>query len=50
MGASVKIIEDRYGLQRQQLAQARAKGKIFRNDICPCDSERKHKNCHGSVA
>jgi preprotein translocase subunit SecA len=34
-------------LQRQRLTRARAKGKIGRNDICPCGSGKKYKKCHG---
>jgi len=34
-------------LQRQRLAQARSKGKIGRNEPCPCGSRKKFKRCHG---
>ncbi|HEY1748816.1 MAG TPA: SEC-C metal-binding domain-containing protein [Xanthobacteraceae bacterium] len=37
-------------LQRQRLTQARAKGKIGRNDICPCGSGKKYKKCHGRTS
>jgi preprotein translocase subunit SecA len=37
-------------LQRQRLAQARAKGKIGRNETCPCGSGKKYKKCHGRAA
>lgn len=31
----------------RRLEQARSKGKIGRNDQCPCGSGRKFKRCHG---
>jgi preprotein translocase subunit SecA len=34
-------------LQQRRIANARAKGKIGRNDQCPCGSGRKWKKCHG---
>ena len=30
--------------------QASAKGKVGRNEPCPCGSGRKYKHCHGAVA
>ncbi len=30
--------------------QASAKGKVGRNDPCPCGSGKKYKKCHGAVA
>jgi preprotein translocase subunit SecA len=37
-------------LQRWRLQEALSKGKIGRNDPCPCGSGRKFKRCHGSRA
>jgi preprotein translocase subunit SecA len=34
-------------LQQRRLNQALAKGKIGRNDACPCGSGSKFKRCHG---
>jgi preprotein translocase subunit SecA len=34
-------------LQRRRIASAQAKGKIGRNDQCPCGSGKKWKKCHG---
>ncbi len=34
-------------LQDTRLAEARLKGKIGRNDACPCGSGKKYKRCHG---
>jgi hypothetical protein len=34
--------------QRQKVAQARARGKIGRNDPCPCNSGKKFKKCCGA--
>jgi preprotein translocase subunit SecA len=34
-------------LQRNRIANAQAKGKIGRNDQCPCGSGKKWKKCHG---
>jgi len=30
--------------------QASAKGRIGRNDPCPCGSGQKYKRCHGATA
>lgn len=35
-------------LQNTRLAEARLKGKIGRNDACPCGSGKKYKRCHGA--
>lgn len=37
-------------LQQQRIESAQAKGKIGRNDQCPCGSGRKWKKCHGQRA
>lgn len=37
-------------LQRGRIASAQAKGKIGRNDQCPCGSGKKWKKCHGQRA
>jgi preprotein translocase subunit SecA len=37
-------------LQQQRIASAQAKGKIGRNDQCPCGSGKKWKKCHGQRA
>lgn len=37
-------------LQSERLDKAREKGKIGRNDACPCGSGKKYKRCHGSRA
>jgi preprotein translocase subunit SecA len=34
-------------LKHRRVQQAQAKGKIGRNDACPCGSGRKFKKCHG---
>lgn len=34
-------------LQKRRIANAQAKGKIGRNDQCPCGSGKKWKKCHG---
>jgi preprotein translocase subunit SecA len=34
-------------LQQRRIANAQAKGKIGRNDQCPCGSGKKWKKCHG---
>ena len=34
-------------LQQRRIASAQAKGKIGRNDQCPCGSGKKWKKCHG---
>ncbi len=34
-------------LQQRRIASAQAKGKIGRNDQCPCGSGKKWKRCHG---
>jgi preprotein translocase subunit SecA len=34
-------------LQQRRIATAQAKGKIGRNDPCPCGSGKKWKKCHG---
>jgi preprotein translocase subunit SecA len=34
-------------LKGKRLRQAEAKGKVGRNDPCPCGSGRKYKRCHG---
>jgi preprotein translocase subunit SecA len=34
-------------LQTQRVRQAQAKGKIGRNEQCPCGSGKKFKRCHG---
>ncbi len=34
-------------LQQQRIESAQAKGKIRRNDQCPCGSGKKWKKCHG---
>ncbi len=36
-------------LQNKRIANARLKGKIGRNDQCPCGSGKKYKKCHGAV-
>lgn len=37
-------------LQQRRIASAQAKGKIGRNDQCPCGSGKKWKKCHGQRA
>jgi preprotein translocase subunit SecA len=37
-------------LQQRRIANAQAKGKIGRNDQCPCGSGKKWKKCHGQRA
>lgn len=37
-------------LQERRIASAQAKGKIGRNDQCPCGSGKKWKKCHGQRA
>ena len=37
-------------LQRRRIESAQAKGKIGRNDQCPCGSGKKWKKCHGQRA
>nr|WP_311969935.1 SEC-C metal-binding domain-containing protein [Bradyrhizobium diazoefficiens] len=37
-------------LQQQRIAKTQAKGKIGRNDQCPCGSGKKWKRCHGQRA
>jgi preprotein translocase subunit SecA len=37
-------------LQQQRIESAQAKGKIGRNDRCPCGSGKKWKKCHGQRA
>ncbi len=37
-------------LQQQRIARVQAKGKIGRNDQCPCGSGKKWKKCHGQRA
>jgi preprotein translocase subunit SecA len=37
-------------LQQRRIENARAKGKIGRNDPCPCGSGKKWKKCHGQRA
>jgi uncharacterized protein YecA (UPF0149 family) len=37
-------------LRRKRVEQARAKGKIGRNEPCPCGSGKKFKRCHGRRA
>ena len=37
-------------LQQRRIASAQAKGRIGRNDQCPCGSGRKWKKCHGQRA
>lgn len=37
-------------LQERRIANAQAKGKIGRNDQCPCGSGKKWKKCHGQRA
>lgn len=37
-------------LQQSRIASAQAKGKIGRNDQCPCGSGKKWKKCHGQRA
>ena len=37
-------------LQQSRIATAQAKGKIGRNDQCPCGSGKKWKRCHGQRA
>lgn len=37
-------------LQQQRIESAQAKGKIGRNDQCPCGSGKKWKKCHGQRA
>jgi preprotein translocase subunit SecA len=34
-------------LQQRRIENAQAKGKIGRNDQCPCGSGKKWKKCHG---
>nr|WP_244558449.1 SEC-C metal-binding domain-containing protein [Tardiphaga sp. OK246] len=34
-------------LRRRRINDARAKGKIGRNEPCPCGSGKKYKRCHG---
>lgn len=37
-------------LQQRRIASAQAKGKIGRNEQCPCGSGKKWKKCHGQRA
>lgn len=37
-------------LQQRRIATAQAKGKIGRNNQCPCGSGKKWKKCHGQQA
>ncbi len=37
-------------LQQRRIENAQAKGKIGRNDQCPCGSGKKWKKCHGQRA
>lgn len=37
-------------LQQRRIANAQAKGKIGRNDQCPCGNGKKWKKCHGHFA
>jgi preprotein translocase subunit SecA len=37
-------------LQERRIASAQAKGKIGRNEQCPCGSGKKWKKCHGQQA
>jgi len=37
-------------LQQRRIASAQTKGKIGRNDQCPCGSGKKWKKCHGQRA
>lgn len=37
-------------LQQRRIASAQAKGKIGRNNQCPCGSGKKWKKCHGQRA
>jgi preprotein translocase subunit SecA len=37
-------------LQQRRIASVQAKGKIGRNDQCPCGSGKKWKKCHGQRA
>jgi preprotein translocase subunit SecA len=37
-------------LQQRRISSAQAKGKIGRNDQCPCGSGKKWKKCHGQRA
>ncbi len=37
-------------LQQRRIASAQIKGKIGRNDQCPCGSGKKWKKCHGQRA
>jgi preprotein translocase subunit SecA len=42
-----RIKEASLSLLRKRVDQARAKGKIGRNETCPCGSGKKFKRCHG---
>jgi preprotein translocase subunit SecA len=42
-----RIRQASLSLRRARLTRARAKGKIGRNDSCPCGSGKKYKRCHG---
>ncbi|WP_246660949.1 MULTISPECIES: SEC-C metal-binding domain-containing protein [unclassified Tardiphaga] len=37
-------------LQQRRIANVHSKGKIGRNDYCPCGSGKKWKRCHGQRA
>jgi hypothetical protein len=40
-----KLERDAEGIRQKRIAGAEAKGKIGRNDLCPCASGRKYKKC-----
>jgi preprotein translocase subunit SecA len=40
-----KLEADAERLRVRRVAAAKSKGKIGRNDLCPCGSGRKYKNC-----
>jgi preprotein translocase subunit SecA len=42
-----RIREASARLFKRRFEQAKAKGKIGRNDACPCGSGKKYKRCHG---
>jgi uncharacterized protein YecA (UPF0149 family) len=43
-----RLKAESHSLQRRRVENARAQGKIGRNDQCPCGSGKKYKRCHGA--
>ena len=35
--------------QKQKAQPVRVDKKVGRNDLCPCGSGKKYKNCHGAA-